>query len=78
MSHSNIVLSKLIREIRSQLAEAHAIAKAADACAEEGQFDRALTISLDIEELIYSADHLLQAAATLDRNAREDRGEIEG
>ena len=77
MSHSNMVLSRLIGEIRSQLAEAHTIAKAADTCAADGQIDRALIISLDIEELIHSADHLLQAAATLNRSARQEREEAE-
>jgi hypothetical protein len=73
MPQSNIVVSRLIGEIRCQLAEAHAIANAANTCAGEGQIDRALTISLDIEELIHSANHLLQAAATLSRSAREER-----
>lgn len=73
MSHSNMVLSRLIGEIREQLGEAHAIAKAADVRAEDGQIERAIAISLDIEESIHSADHLLQAAATLNRKAREDR-----
>jgi hypothetical protein len=68
MSHSNMVLGRLIGEISSQLAEAHVIAKAADVCAAEGQIDRALMISLDIEELIHSANHLLQAAATSSRS----------
>lgn len=61
MSHSNKVLGQLIGEIREQLAEAHTIATAADACAIEGQLERAMVISLDIEELIHSANHLLQA-----------------
>jgi hypothetical protein len=30
-----------------------------------------MTISLDLEELIYSAGHLLQAAATLNRTEKE-------
>jgi hypothetical protein len=70
MSHSNIVVGGIIGEIRSQLAEAHAIANTAHTCAVEGQVDRALTISLELEELIYSA-HLLQAAATLNRTEKE-------
>ena len=60
MSHSNMVLGKLIEEISTRRAEAHAIAKAADVCAAQGQIDRALMISPDIEELIHSADHLLR------------------
>lgn len=57
MSHSNMVISRPIGKIRTQLAEAQAIAN--DTYATEGQVDRALMISLDIEELIHSADHLL-------------------
>jgi len=36
MSHSNMVLSRLIGEIRCQVAEPHAIAKAADTYAADG------------------------------------------
>ena len=68
MSQSNMVLGKLIEEISSWRAEAHAIAKAADMCTAQGQIDCALMISPDIEELIHSADHLLQAAASLSRS----------
>ena len=77
MSHSNMVLGRLIGETGSQLAEAHAIAKAANVCAAEGQVVRALTISLDIEELVHSADHLLQLTATLNRSLRAERGATE-
>ena len=68
----------MIRKIQWQLAEADAIAEAADICAAEGQIDRAFTISLDFEELIRSADHLLQAAAILDRRAKEEQQGIKG
>jgi len=68
MSQSKMVLSRLIGEIREHLAEARAISKAADMCAGEGQYERAFTISLDIENLIHSANHLLQAAATVHRS----------
>lgn len=72
MSQSNIVLNRLIAELREQLGEAHTIAKAADVCASEGQYSRAFSIALDVEELIHSADHLLQAAATLHRSMKEN------
>ena len=72
MSHSNMVAGRLITEIEAQLAEAHAIAKAARACAVDGQIGQAVIISLGIEELIHSADHLLQAAAGLSRRDEEE------
>jgi hypothetical protein len=71
MSHSNMVVGRLIGEIEGQLAEAHTIAKSANTCAVNGRVDRALTISLGIEELIRAADNLLQAAVTLNRSNKE-------
>ena len=70
MSHSNMVLDQLIEEISSQRTEAHAIVKAAVMCTAQGQIDRALMISPDIEELIHSADHLLQRPPTLNKSIK--------
>lgn len=61
----------MISRIRENLAEALAIAKAAETCARDGFPDRALTISLDVEELIHSSNHLLQAASVLNRERKE-------
>lgn len=60
----------MIAKIRENLAEALAIAKAAEACAKDGFPDRALMISLDVEELIHSSNHLLQAASTFNRERK--------
>jgi hypothetical protein len=49
------------------------LSRLTDTCAEEGQVNRALAISLDIEELVHSTNHLLQAAATLNRSVRKEQ-----
>ena len=63
----NANVTSLLQEMRRQLAEAHSIAKAAELCARDGWPMRALRICLDIEPLIHDANHLLQAAATMNR-----------
>ena len=60
-------IAGLLQEMRRQLGEAHSIAKAAELCARDGWPTRALRICLDIEPLIHDANHLLQAAAALNR-----------
>ena len=65
-------ITSLLQEMRRQLAEAHSIAKAAELCAHDGWHTRALQISLDIEPLLHDADHLLQAAAALNRNVESE------
>jgi hypothetical protein len=56
-----------IGEIHMRLAEAAQIAKAAQACAEAGSLSEAVTISMDIEQLIYEAGRLHDAASLLNR-----------
>ena len=53
--------------MRRQLEEAAAIARAAEACAADGQPARAFTIALDIEQLAVEANQLLQGLAILRR-----------
>ena len=60
-----------LREIRERLEEAAGIAKAADACAETGQVNKAVEISHDIEQLSYEASRLLDAASLLNRLSQE-------
>ncbi len=67
MSHAEAPILGMISQIRENLAEALSIAKAAETCARDGFLERALTISLDVEELIHTSNHLLQAAAALNR-----------
>ncbi len=51
--------------------EATRIAKAADACAEAGDPDRGVHVALDIEQLVYEATRLLDAATLMNRLTKE-------
>lgn len=62
----------MIAHVRANLAEALAIAKAAEICAREGYPERAFTISLDLEELLHSSNHILQAASAMRRIANTE------
>jgi hypothetical protein len=61
----------LLTEIHSKLSEAARIAKAAEACAEAGSISEGVTISMDIEQLVYEAGRLHDAASLLNRMSRE-------
>ena len=53
------------------VSEAARIAKAAQACAQAGSLSEAVTISMDIEQLIYEAGRLHDAASLLNRLAQD-------
>lgn len=57
-------------EMHARLSEAAQIAKAAQACAQAGSLTEAITVSIDIEQLIYEADRLHDAASLLNRLAQ--------
>jgi hypothetical protein len=63
-------LSACFTEIHARLSEAAQIAKAAEACANAGSMAEAVTISMDIEQLIYEAGRLQDAASLLNRLSR--------
>lgn len=54
-------------EMRERLDQAAGIAKAAQACAEGGNIEKAIEIVLDIEQLIYEVTSLLNAASLMNR-----------
>jgi hypothetical protein len=56
-----------IAEIRQRLDQAACIAKAAEACAEAGNIEKAIEIALDVEQLIYGVSTLLNAASLMNR-----------
>ena len=56
-----------LSRIREDLAQAASIAKAANACFEAGHPQKAIEVALDIEQLIYEARTLLNAASLLNR-----------
>lgn len=61
----------LLTEIHAKLNEAARIAKAAEACAYAGSISEGVTVSMDIERLIYEASRLQDAASLLNRLSHE-------
>jgi hypothetical protein len=61
----------LLTEIHSKLNDAAGIAKAAEACALAGSVAEGVTVSMDIEQLIYEAGRPQDAASLLYRLSRE-------
>lgn len=62
----------IIAEIHLKLDAATRIAKAAEACAMAGSLSEGIGVSMDIEQLIYEAGRLHDAASLLNR-LRQDR-----
>jgi hypothetical protein len=73
MDHATIdpAIRIVLTEIHSRLSEAARIAKAAEACALAGSVAEGVTVSMDIEQLIYEAGRLQDAASLLNRLSRE-------
>jgi hypothetical protein len=73
MDHATIepAIRILLTEIHSRLAEAARVAKAAEACALAGSIAEGVTVSMDIEQLVYEAGRLQDAASLLNRLSRE-------
>jgi hypothetical protein len=61
----------VLTEIHSKLNEAARIAKAAEACALAGSVAEGVAVSMDIEQLIYEAGRLQDAASLLTRLSRD-------
>ena len=57
----------LLTEIHGRLDEAARIGKAAEACALAGSVVDGVSVSMDIEQLIYEAGRLQDAASLLNR-----------
>lgn len=58
--------------IRQTLEDAASAAKAAEACAETGNVDQGVRVALDIEQPIYEASRLLDAASLINRLSKEE------
>jgi hypothetical protein len=56
-----------LAEIRSRLDKAAGIGRAADACAGAGFHEKGLEVALDMEQLLYEATALLNAASLINR-----------
>jgi len=63
----NEAIKACLSEIHSRLSEAARIAKAAEACASAGSIAEGISVSMDIEQLIYEAGRLHDAASLLNR-----------
>src|SRR6266403_539006 len=63
----------LLSEIHRRLDDAARIAKAAEACALAGSVAEGVGVSMDIEQLIYEAGRLQDAASLLNRLSRESQ-----
>ena len=61
----------ILTEIHLRLDEAARIANAAEACAMAGSVAEGVTVSMDIEQIIYEAGRLQDAASLLNRLSRE-------
>jgi hypothetical protein len=68
----NEAIKACLTEIHSRLSEAARIAKAAEACASAGSIAEGVTVSMDIEQLIYEASRLQDAVSLLNRLSREE------
>jgi hypothetical protein len=64
-------ITVMLTEISSRLNEAARIAKAAETCALAGSVAEGVTVSMDIEQLIYEAGRLQDAASLLHRLSSE-------
>ena len=73
MDHATIepAIRIILTEIHSKLNEAARIAKAAEACELAGSVTEGVSVSMDIEQLIYEAGRLQDAACLLNRLSRE-------
>ncbi len=56
-----------LAEIRRRLDRAAGIGRAADACAGAGFYEKGLEVALDMEQLLYEATTLLNAASLVKR-----------
>jgi hypothetical protein len=64
-------IRSVLTEIHSKLNEVARIAQAAEACALAGSVVEGVTVSMDIEQLIYEVGRLQDAASLLNRLSRQ-------
>jgi hypothetical protein len=60
-----------LTEIRGRLDKAAGIGRAADACAGAGFHEKGLEVALDMEQLLYEATTLLNAASLINRISQQ-------
>jgi hypothetical protein len=62
-----IAIKAYLTEMRSRLEKAANIAKAAEARAVSGNFEKGVEVALDIEEIVYEVNTFLNAASMINR-----------
>lgn len=61
------IIALHLSEMRKRLDKAAEIARAADACASTHSFEAAVDVALDVEQLLYEANTLLNAVSLINR-----------
>ncbi len=62
-----IAIKTYLTEMRSHLEKAASIAKAAEACANSGNVEKAIEVALDLEQIIYEVNTFFNAASMISR-----------
>jgi hypothetical protein len=73
---ADIVITDFLKEISQRLDEAVQIAKAAEACAEAGNSQKAVEIVMDVEPLMFDANTLLNGATLLQHTFKPDEADL--
>ena len=60
-----ITIKSYLKEMRGRMDEAAGIARAAEACAETGNMQKAIEIALDLEQILYEVNTFLNAASMM-------------
>ena len=68
---AELAVRAYLTEVRTRLDKAAGIARAADACTGAGFCEKAVEMTLDIEQPLYEATTLLNAVSLINRIAKE-------
>jgi hypothetical protein len=69
---AELTIKAYLTEVRDRLDKAAGIARAANACAGAGFYDKAVEITMDIEQPLYEVTTLLNAASLIHRISKPD------
>jgi len=72
-SQRDALLITLFRDMRERLDRANSIGIAAQACGDNGNIAKGIEIALDIEQILYELNVLLNAASLIYRIKTDDR-----
>lgn len=68
---AELTIKACLTEVRTRIEKAVGIARAADECASAGFCDKAVEITLDIEQPLYEVTTLLNAASVINRISKK-------